>query len=283
MGEHGGKQLAFTISSGDDGGRRQWSSGPTSGAMRRWREKAATVWRTGASGGRGGGGGDPCCLPPAQQRGAGHRGHGRLASASARERGTEATSACRVTGQRLHVREHRYRKPAERGPQAGAGHRGHGLRVCEHEGDTDPRETRQICEGWSGSGGSSSRLSAASRYRRLPARRSARSGGPVAGFAGGKRRPDLEAGAGPGSGIGGRRAEAEAEAEAFAPDYASAAAGDFFGGFRTRRAVEGGRARSAAHRTRVPSSVVQRAGQPVHVGSRGRRESGVRRRQPIGR
>ena len=178
--------------------------------MRRWREKAATVWRTGASGGHGGGGRDPCRPPPAQQRGAGHRGHGRLASASARERGTEATSACRVTGQRLHVREHRYRKPAESGPQAGADHRGHGLRVCEHEGDTDPRGTRQIREGWSGSGGSSSRPNAASRYRRLPARRSARSGGPVAGFAGARRgaagsqpgprtaargrwRPDLEA------------------------------------------------------------------------------------------
>ena len=129
--------------------------------MRRWREKAATVWTTGASGGRGGGGRDPCRPPPAQQRGAGHRGHGRLASASARERGTEATSACRVTGQRLHVREHRYRKPAESGPQAGADHRGHGLRVCEHEGDTDPRGTRQIREGRSGSGGSSSCPSAA--------------------------------------------------------------------------------------------------------------------------
>uniref|UniRef100_A0A0A9E6N3 Uncharacterized protein n=1 Tax=Arundo donax TaxID=35708 RepID=A0A0A9E6N3_ARUDO len=31
-------------------GRRRWSSGPASGAMRRWREKAATVWKTGASG-----------------------------------------------------------------------------------------------------------------------------------------------------------------------------------------------------------------------------------------
>ena len=58
-GEHGGKQLAVTISGGGDGGgggerersgRRRWSSGPASGAMRRWREKAATVWRTGASG-----------------------------------------------------------------------------------------------------------------------------------------------------------------------------------------------------------------------------------------
>jgi len=215
--------------------------------MSRWREKAATVWRTGASGGRGGGGGDPCRPPPAQQRGAGHRGHGRLASASARERGTEATSACRVTGQRLHVREHRYRKPAESGPQAGADHRGHGLRVCEHEGDTDPRGTRQIREGRSGSGGSSSRPSAAARYRRLLARRSARSGGPVAGFAGARRgaagsqpgprtaargsggrtwRLEAETGAGPGSGVGGRRAEAEAEA--VASDYASAAATDFF-------------------------------------------------------
>ena len=39
-------------------------------------------------------------------------------------------------------------------------------------------------------------------------------------------RLEAEAGAGPGSGIGGRRAEAEAEA--VAPDYASAAAADFF-------------------------------------------------------
>lgn len=34
----------------DRSGRRRWSSGPVSGAMRRCREKAATVWRTGASG-----------------------------------------------------------------------------------------------------------------------------------------------------------------------------------------------------------------------------------------
>ena len=31
-------------------GRRRWSSGAVSGAMRRRREKAATVWKTGSSG-----------------------------------------------------------------------------------------------------------------------------------------------------------------------------------------------------------------------------------------
>ena len=77
MGEHGGKQLAVTISGGGDGGgggerersgRRRWSSGPASGAMRRWREKAATVWRTGASGFQPGSG--------IEARGAGSRARG---------------------------------------------------------------------------------------------------------------------------------------------------------------------------------------------------------------
>ena len=89
------------------------------------------------------------------------------------------------------------------------------------------RATGRIREGWSGSGGSSSSPSATARCRRLPARRSARSGGPVAGFAGARRgaagsqpgqqtaargsggrtwRLEAEAGAGPGSGVGGRRA-----------------------------------------------------------------------------
>jgi hypothetical protein len=84
MGEHGGKQLALRISGGADGGgggeresersgRRRCSSGPASGAMRRWREKAATVCRTGASGFQPGSGieaaaaGSRACVDPELQ------------------------------------------------------------------------------------------------------------------------------------------------------------------------------------------------------------------------